>query len=849
MDVRIVRLYKLHIPKTISFTRILPKQECNCNYYYTMGHYDIIGIKKIFPEVNNILQSSYNNMKETMNTGNSNNKLQDICSSQSILVFSDGDEKYINDFWATHHPNANLLFVSMLHIADSTSGNNVDINSVLDRIDSVYQGAKYLYYFTFDYSDIIIFCKGNSINDYLNRINTLNYDSAETKYIKDSFSMLAICRTSLVDWFRKIKQCEIKEYELNTLADSESKKTDIFFAKFNLGVLDYGQLNKFVKELVDHNLNDGVKINQLGRHDFSIVNNNATLDWLLNIEYFIDKYTRRTSNLAFSTFEVFVGSEYKTEYSDRAFSKSRIQTNNLKNLIDDFYEKIGESNPLFYWPIREVENSINSIVKNGFADDFVICIYESFYRFVEYLSNKYSVDDNRISDSFINVFNEYFSGLTSLANSAMHSERSFIQATAFNAIFYDIPPKFMAFYTAIVYKIIKITKNPSESEYSFIFTPNFSSEMIVKTISDKKTDPKDRLFVVSINEAFFYNPSMVISTMVHETAHFAGDFQRDRDVRMEKYINCLICSVLDIGLELNISSSDTYKLIDNIREQIMYKIEDTKIATSFDFIELNRAVFDIISGSAKIQDIIRNYLSKNSNDNYEYIAYLNFINKDIYNVTYDSIEIIRSVFKEAHADLQMILLLKMSQKEYLFKMLCSANFTSSELCKDEHIMRFAVVCLIMYREDWKLNEFNKFINSSMEEFEKKYDVLIGIKKYIGNFYNFVNIKNSIDTSNSSEILNTINDVIVNDNDKLPLNNMYCFVQIYEYLCSSYKKSLDYYSKQNQEIASLRNYYEVVKDFKNIKSVYTTIRNGIDEYKRTLKKLHPKKNHKTSYVVE
>ena len=136
----------------------------------------------------------------------------------------------------------------------------------------------------------------------------------------------------------------------------------------------------------------------------------------------------------------------------------------------------------------------------------------------------------------------------------------------------------------------------------------------------------------------------------------------------------------------------------------------------------------------------------------------------------------------------------------------------------------------------------------MEEFDEKKNVLINIKKYIGNFYNFVSVENErIDTSSNSEILETIKHVISKNDDKLPFKNMYCFVQIYEYLYSSYNKSLMYYSQKKKDIDGLRNYYKTVKDFRDVKSVYKSIRQGIDEYTCTLKNLELEKNHKIKSI--
>ena len=65
-------------------------------------------------------------------------------------------------------------------------------------------------------------------------------------------------------------------------------------------------------------------------------------------------------------------------------------------------------------------------------------MYKPFCEFLEYLTEKVSAADLSARD-FDACFSKFFRSLNALVNSVMHSERQFIQATAFNAIIYDVP--------------------------------------------------------------------------------------------------------------------------------------------------------------------------------------------------------------------------------------------------------------------------------------------------------------------------------------------------------------------------------------------------------------------------
>ena len=87
----------------------------------------------------------------------------------------------------------------------------------------------------------------------------------------------------------------------------------------------------------------------------------------------------------------------------------------------------------------------------------------------------------------------------------MHSDRQFIQAPSFSPVFFDVPPKLLAFYTSMANNIVKINKDTKdESNYSFIFRPNFSKNISVSIYSHPLTPPTDRLLMIRINEKSLY---------------------------------------------------------------------------------------------------------------------------------------------------------------------------------------------------------------------------------------------------------------------------------------------------------------------------------------------------------
>lgn len=859
IDARILRLYKLHIPKTNSFSDIIPKKSANHNYYFTMGHYDVIDIEKVdYDDKDGFLSAvhslAYKHDKE-------NPMLVDICTSQKIFVFADESDfsvHAIDDFWNHDIDNKShneILFVSMLHIQDVTPEQNIDINIAIAEINKIYKGSKFIYYFTFDYSDIIIFYKGNSVSEYLDKVNRINYES-EKYCIRDSFTLYCLCRSTLLDRFKELDSNKQKKYKRDV--------NNNFFAKFNIGVQNYKSLEKLVKEMHDIGLktNSTIFINQLGRHDFSIINPSADLNWLIYVEYLIDRYTTLSSktDINFTTFEVFIGSEYKAYMSVARTFQNTTYVNSIYNKCQQFKKALLKLNnsksrdmkrkhldvKMFYAPMEEVTNSIASILKNGFAEDFVLCMYESFYRFIEYLTQRIDMldKDDASKEKFTTTFNEYFKGLAALANSGMHSDRSFIQATAFNAIFYDIPPKFMAFYTALVYRLISIMKDVDKYNYSFLFTPNFSDNISVKTISYDSYLRTDRLFVVSINESFFYNPHIVLTTMTHEIAHFAGDKKRNRDHRKLQYLKCVVYNFCaNIFPEDSDIDDVTKKIYERIHNIIKLDCLQNDVIDNYD--ELDYAIMSVM----ETDPIIHSYIIEHSDEMYflqasdqvDAVSNIEMLSVDLSYITKTTNDIVKSVLRESYADLQMILMWKMSQSEYLKKIFYQEHISDENLKAQLHIARVAIICLVMYTAGiWKLSDLIEIKKSSHKGLIEVFDLL---SEFINDFYkyididslrtNFENIRQKAHRFYELENVDCDNQPLYTSDDS-SCKSMFCYATIFEYIMKCLDISLDeYLAEKENEIKNVNKIYEEISNFDNIHNVYTTIREVIENYKRRI----------------
>lgn len=599
VDIRIIQLGKWQVPRTETI------QKGTQHTYLSMGYFDMIniieGTETRYPHVFSNAYMSLPRQKE------SRQKLDELLKEYTIQeligytnVGQNGfSETYIREFW---EDSSFLLFVSLIHI--DREGN---VEDIIKRIRCIFYGKKYIYYFSFDYSGILLFVKGEGIKDYLQLLFQLNYEKADggRKLIRDSYSFYGFQRDQLLKHFKSFQKahtsseakkleaelenalknageqekCRSLKQELRAVlydsVDIALENEEEFSITINIGVQNYETYKRFLKKIERIEPEDSYrKYGMLGRHDISLVKENATLKWLVYIQYllnelikdaFSDKKGIQSYDALFSAHETFGKIDDMGDYDDtEIMSENRVYSNAGKELEDlcEKFEKVLKSaveedtkagkvtyNGQYLFAVHAVKHSLLSILKNRYAEDFVLCIYRPFIGYLKYLIQKIEEERDRPRpELFDECYKNFYICLDSLVNSAMHSERQFIQATAFNAVIYDVPAKLLAFYMAIINDMKAIMKETDDAEYTVILTPSFSNEIGVKVISynDRYEEklPHDRLLKVEINEKSLYNPTEVERTMVHEISHFLGENIRRRDVRRDRIIFSTVFLVL-----------------------------------------------------------------------------------------------------------------------------------------------------------------------------------------------------------------------------------------------------------------------------------------------------------------
>lgn len=929
LDIRIVQLAKWQIPKSKSMFERVDEGE---SAYLAIGYFDMIEIIKVQDAMSekqaiHPLSQAYCGLPRHDQTDAS-----EEFTMQELILFTDVEEEKlsaekIDQFW---RDDSLLMYISLIHV-----DNESNIDQIITRINKVFAEQQYLYYFSFDYSGIVLLAKNMKIEEYMASMFRLNYkETGSGKLIRDSFSMFGLNKKRLSEYFKLAEQ--------GYANITEMPEDEIFSVVVNIGVQNFNTYTKFIKEV------DGAgiitkKCGLLGRHDVSIINDTGNLKWLIYIQYLLDKYTAKQQDdenygQLFSTYETFVKVEIKETFvdteDDGGNTYYKVVKAKLDMLCNEFSTKLTQKkeyyNGEYQIPVRAVKHSVLSILKNRFAEDFVLCMYSSFYETLSYLIGKMSSDKDD-PEAFEECYAEYFRGLNSLVNSAMHSERQFVQATAFNALIYDVPSKIMAFYVAIIHDIQKIIKNDMDKNYTFLLTPSFSNEICVKTISYQKEElPHDRVLMVSINEKSLYNPRGVSRRMAHEVAHYVGDEIRNRPYRKECFVLSVIYVILNSILHSAfIETIEFYPLIEKIfvtlpndkrfsRAEMNYSEDLIKVGVQIteEFInnqEISKILYEyiwwmainIISGKEgkEKKKQLKDYISQIvvlrtgnlenmfgvilkvevwSDTEIEIMVNLimsdvkekiNYINRDqgyLLNLgeveqsvaigTSDSILIrktigeyaamLKSIYSEAFADVQMILLLDFGYEDYLKGFLVDESINLKNLPSSmEDLARISMVVLTMnlvgmwdglphldyFKDsDSELQELHRIIRreyiAMMQgiEFENM-ENLEDLRKAVRKFKAQVEDKVSCEGQEGHCIVN------VKENVDDRMVNVYINNQLFRYLIVCTGNSIIQYMNEDKikQIQKLRGTIETVINCKNMKETFKAICVEVKEYREKI----------------
>jgi len=499
------------------------------------------------------LMSAYSALEECLKES-----LGSTYHSQQTLIAISGDKteaemEDTKDFWSN---NKAWFFLTMINVPLS-----IDLKEAVNHIKKVYlsrtdDDAKYQIYFSFDFNEILVFCKTNSFSGYMDTVSMLNFH-------RDDGSPTPILDTVTV--------CG---YDKKCAGDSKDRLN----AQISLGITSTESFGIFLERCMENNaFDDKVEISHskmIGRNDVCLMLKNITLSQLQDV--FAQYESLLGSTPWISTYEIML----TAAKSEVPVSKSNERPLSIKmplgrsgldlvgvddpeilkafklldEKVDSFlevYKNYCEKqhirlDPVFVRIISEMEIMLKNPLVFQLASDLVVCLLPQLFDFAIYMQKQMilSTIENRTRSQMLidnrernveQLLNTFYLDISSLVSSTVHSARQFVQIPHCGVTALEMPPKIMAYYSIMAHEISEALNDRKEEVFfGVMLSPRLVSEPEVLSMPMLDSNNDDHLLSISISENMLYDPIRTLSILGHEIAHFVGDRARCRPYRLRQ---------------------------------------------------------------------------------------------------------------------------------------------------------------------------------------------------------------------------------------------------------------------------------------------------------------------------
>ncbi|MBR4982836.1 MAG: hypothetical protein IKY94_09775 [Lachnospiraceae bacterium] len=473
-------------------------------------------------------------------------------------------------------------------------------------------------------------------------------------------------------------------------------------------------------------------------------------------------------------------------------------------------------------------------------------------------------------------FYEFLAGFNMYAQTSVRTDRQFTEIPGFNVQMYETPVKINALYNAVVYDLKNALNQKDKNglpEYEFLLCPGMVSNMSVKEIYADCIENR-RLFIVNISDKQAYNPQLILTMLGHEVCHVVGRSMRGRKETRYALINEMLTTVFvqylywealnyTKGKVLSIVPKEIWEqLWEAVRAEIDTRINQEKdngnnrwLFSDNDYEMEERETWNKLLKNYLyhtrmlklvlddyMHDIINNkeYVSSVLNDcelkefietKMDELTQYSIWNKRELNITY-MIDQVMYLFRECFADLGAVLLLNLSEEQYLESLACAAieqgGNVDTLVEQQQEMMRATVVCACMMAE-------NEEIKALWKQ-KKLYDISVKggkLKNLAGVLVR--STTNYIAKYKRGEVENWTLKEVNKENEILYST---CSLKyVYDYLCECRKQ---FWVVQNKpgEITiqqSMQRIHEIVEIFKEdeMEKVIFHVQKYIDSYRNLL----------------
>ena len=544
-DVRILTLKRWNFPQT---ARLFPAEGevADAGDYISYNSHHFIHIEEC-SQIEEQPTRRVHRSLESLRGRQRDTKDVDIHMVQSLTLL--GEDKF---FWDAP---GDVLYISFLQLTNAAVINMDEIRrSIKSIITSRAPDASWALYHSLDFCDLVLFAKNLTYE----ACSKTMWDLAivrgqELTLLRDTFTIYGFRQEFLKDAFQKLDQNECPRWE------------DHASLSIQLSIQSYEVWKNFENSLKKGHI-PYRSLRTFGRYDVRLVTDDLPGEQILKLLHLLDAMAGESKDRAFGGYEISIEApgEYAIQGKPMDTSQDRKLEQAAVDAMDLLCSLCTKADPDSADYVEETRRSLEALLKNGFSEEFVLSVLPTFLGFLQITIDVRNYSDrielgkdeeHELKESQEKMTRHYFNALNILALCTMHSERQFIQAPAFNATYFDVPPKLLAFYSAVAREILDNLRSESDADYHFLFVPNYQKDINVRPLElEMKENLSQHLAVAHLHESYFYDPVLTIKLFCHEAAHYLSNRHREDRV---KYIFRVVSFLLLANTPLRFVMEET----------------------------------------------------------------------------------------------------------------------------------------------------------------------------------------------------------------------------------------------------------------------------------------------------
>lgn len=570
--------------------------------YRTFGNHDMISIKPVRGnKATETLQDMWRITDEYSKKINAGESIHNL--------FAMSDDSLCDNFWNTV---SKYIFVSALQIKfnshEDFEKQLLDFKSEIETIcqqRGLVKNNDFVIYDSIDCGDVLLFLK---TNQYITGADLIFEHTIKSTIKHYGYSFCGLNSDDV--FYSSDSQDEIipKVVVCSVLADASNYNNwfSLFIKEYpNQLKKDVGSINKNneTNSNVNYKYDEYVHFARLGNEDICINIYNCRMSHFYRM-LFDDNGVFSNENIlvkaAFSRLRIHFDSDINDiiPYSARGYSegKSIIKEKTWESTLE------ATADPAIYKALSEVFAACENLEIKEFAYDVVDCIrnvFPIFFNKIEEYKNKRLISCKKYNNDLI----LFVSGLMSIAEGSLHSDKLFINVPGFNAVPCDAPSKLLAYYTSYIQKLVSVLNDTNNHfDYRFFLCPDLYLGIEVVTLFNYQNS-ESQLLKARIPIKRLFEPNTLLLELSHEAAHFVGNEIRCRNERVEYLADILSYLYAERILQPKklVSTNGTEINGRNLEEEIMLSFVPESSESYY--------IYDLISNEWKdIFEYIKNKL-------------------------------------------------------------------------------------------------------------------------------------------------------------------------------------------------------------------------------------------------